>query len=91
VAAPSRLSGLCTRAERSHPLVDDLEIWLREQRGKLSPKADLAKAIGHMLSRWRSFTRFLQDGRVCLTNNATFAGSDAGGRRAATMYTLIET
>jgi transposase len=94
------------RAERSRPLVDSLESWLREQRGKLSSKADLAKAIGYMLSRWQSFTRFLQDGRVCLTNNAaerairplavgrrnwTFAGSDAGGRRAAAMYTLIET
>jgi transposase len=66
----------------------------------------VAKAIGYMLSRWASFTRFLEDGRVCMTNNAaerairplavgrrnwTFAGSDAGGRRAAAMYTLIET
>jgi transposase len=97
---------LAVRAERSRPLVDDLEIWLREQRGKLSSKADLAKAIGYMLSRWPSFTRFLKDGRVCTTNNAAerairplavgrrnwiFAGSDAGGRRAAAMYTLIET
>jgi transposase len=97
---------LAARAERSRPLIDDLEIWLREQRGKLSSKADLAKAIGYMLTRWPSFTRFLKDGRVCATNNAaerairplavgrrnwTFAGSDAGGRRAAAMYTLIET
>lgn len=97
---------LAARAERSRPLIDDLEIWLREQRGKLSSKADLAKAIGYMLTRWSSFTRFLEDGRVCMTNNAaerairplavgrrnwTFAGSDAGGRRAAAMYTLIET
>jgi transposase len=97
---------LAARAERSRPLVDDLEIWLREQRGKLSSKADLAKAMSYMLSRWASFTRFLEDGRVCTTNNAaerairplavgrrnwTFAGSDAGGRRAAAMYTLIET
>jgi transposase len=97
---------LAARAERCRPLVDDLETWLREQRGKLSSKADLAKAIGYMLSRWRSFTRFLDDGRVCTTINAaerairplavgrrnwTFAGSDAGGHRAAAMYTLIET
>jgi transposase len=93
------------RAERSRPLVDSLESWLREHRGRLSSKADLAKAIDYMLKRWPSFTRFLEDGRVCLTNNAaeralrgiavgrrnwTFAGSDAGGRRAAAMYTLIE-
>src|SRR5262245_14280534 len=59
-----------------------------------------------MLRRWPSFARFLEDGRVCMTNNTaerairplavrrrnwTFAGSDAGGRRAAAMYTLIET
>jgi transposase len=94
------------RAELSRPLIDDLEIWLREQRGKLSSKADLAKAIGYLLTRWPSFARFLKDGRVCATNNAaerairplavgrrnwTFAGSDVGGRRAAAMYTLIET
>jgi len=94
------------RTERSRPLVDDLRIWLREQRSKLSSKADLAKAIGYMLSRWHSFARFLEDGRVCGTNNAaerairplavgrrnwTFAGADAGGRRAAAMYTMIET
>src|SRR6185436_5505454 len=48
---------LAARTERSRPLVDDLGIWLREQRGKLSSKADLAKAISYMLSRWASFTR----------------------------------
>jgi transposase len=97
---------IAARAERSRPLVDDLESWLRQQRAKLSSKADLAKAIGYMLSRWASFTRCLEDGRVCMTNNAaerairplavgrrnwTFAGSDAGGRRAAAMYSLVET
>src|ERR1700710_593055 len=59
-----------------------------------------------MLKRWPAFTRFLDDGRICLSNNAaerairgiavgrhnwTFAGSDAGGRRAAAIYTLMET
>jgi len=94
------------RAERSRPHVVDLEAWLRQNRARLSAKADMAKAIDYMLKRWPSFTRFLDDGRICLTNNAaerairgiavgrknwTFAGSDAGGRRAAAMYTLIET
>jgi transposase len=88
------------------PRVDDLRAWLTEQRAKLSPKSDTAKAINYGLSRWVEFTRFLDDGRICMTNNAaeralrgiavgrknwTFAGSDAGGRRAAAMYTLIET
>jgi hypothetical protein len=59
-----------------------------------------------MLSRWRAFTRFLDDGRICLTNNVAerelrgiargrkswlFAGFDRGGKRAAVMYTLIQT
>jgi transposase len=97
---------LAVRAERARPLVTELESWLRESRATLSAKAALAKAIDYLLKRWPIFTRFLEDGRICLTNNAaeralrgiaigrrnwTFAGSDAGGRRAAAMYTLIET
>ncbi len=94
------------RAARSRPLVTALEAWLREHRGKLSAKSEVAKAIDYLLKRWPSFTGFLEDGRICLSNNAaerairgiavgrrnwTFAGSDAGGRRAAALYTLIET
>src|SRR6516164_1017813 len=47
-----------------------IEIWLREQRAKLSRGNDLAKAMGYLLKRWPAFTRFLEDGRVCLSNNA---------------------
>jgi transposase len=94
------------RQERSKPLVADLESYMREQLRRLSPKNDVAKAIRYMLTRWPAFTRFLDDGRVCLSNNAaeralrrvavgrrnwTFAGSDEGGRRAAAVYSLIET
>jgi transposase len=94
------------RQERSKPLVVALEAYLREQRERLSPKNNLAKAIHYMLVRWASFTRFLDDGRICLSNNAaeralrgvalgrrnwTFAGSDEGGRRAAAVYSLITT
>lgn len=94
------------RAERSRVLVEALGIWLRASRAKLSPKLKTAVAIDYMLKRWPAFTRFLDDGRVCLSNNAaeralrgiavgrrnwTFAGSDAGGGRAAALYTLIET
>jgi transposase len=94
------------RIERSKPLVIELEAWLRAQRAKLSSKSDSAKAIHYSLKRWPALTRFLDDGRLCMTNNAaerslrcvavgrhnwTFAGSDEGGRRAAAMYTLIET
>jgi transposase len=97
---------LAVRAERCRSLVLDLEAWLRQQRARLSAKSETAKAIDYLLKRWPAFTRFLDDGRICISNNAaeralrgiavgrrnwTFAGSDEGGRRAAAMYTLIET
>lgn len=97
---------VAVRKETIAPLVEDLRVWLTEQRAKLSAKTDLAKDINYGLSQWVAFTRFLDDGRVCLTNNAaeralrgiavgrrnwTFAGSDAGGQRAAAVYTLVET
>ena len=86
------------------PLVADLEAWMRAERAKLSRHNDAAKAMDYMLKRWPAFTRFLDDGRICLTNNAaeralrcvavgrrnwTFCGSDRGGERAAAIYTLI--
>ena len=97
---------LAIRQELSRPLVADLEAWMREQRSKLAHHNPVAKAMDYMLKRWDSFTRFLNDGRICLTNNAAeralrgialgrkswlFAGSDRGGRRAATLYSLIVT
>ena len=47
-----------------------LEGWMREERMKLSRGNDVAKAMDYMLKRWPSFTRFLEDGRICLSNNA---------------------
>ena len=79
---------------------------MREQRAKLSRDNDVAKAMDYMLKRWGVFTRFLDDGRICLSNNAAerglrgialgrkswlFGGSDRGGQRAAAMYSLIVT
>jgi transposase len=79
---------------------------MRDQRRKLFRHSDVAGAIDYMLKRWTAFTRFLEDGRVCLTNNAAeralrglalgrkawlFAGSDRGGQRAAFLYSLIVT
>jgi transposase len=97
---------LAERRERVAPLVADLKTWMREQRAKLSRHSDVGKAMDYMLKRWATFARFLDDGRICLTNNAAeralrgialgrkswlFAGSDRGGERAAVMYTLIQT
>ena len=58
------------RQERSRPLVEDLRTWLGEQRVRLSRSATVAKPIDYMLKRWDRFASFLDDGRVCLTNNA---------------------
>src|SRR6185436_6783769 len=58
------------RQELSAPLVADLERWLREQRAKLSRGNEVAKAMEYMLKRWTAFTHFLDDGRICLSNNA---------------------
>ena len=94
------------RHERSRPLTVELQTWLREQRVRVSKHSDTGKAIDYSLKRWDAFTRFLDDGRLCMSNNAaerelravalgrknwTFAGSDEGGRRAAAIYTLIAT
>jgi transposase len=94
------------RQERSASLVADFEAWMQEHRARLSPGHDLAKAMNYMLKRWTSFTRFLEDGRICLSNNAAeralrgialgrkswlFCGSDRGGHRAAVMFSFIVT
>ena len=55
--------------ERSAPLVTELEAWMRTERTRLSRHAPVAKAMDHMLKRWEGFTRFVNDGRICLTNN----------------------
>jgi transposase len=88
------------------PLVEELQLYMREQRAKLARGHDLAKAIDYITKRWDAFTLFLDDGRVCLSNNAAeralrgialgrkswmFCGSDRGGQRAAAMYSLIVT
>ncbi|HEV7477285.1 MAG TPA: IS66 family transposase [Burkholderiales bacterium] len=97
---------LAVRRELSAPLVATLEAWMRQERPKLPRGNDVAKAMDYMLKRWTAFTRFLEDGRICLSNNAAeralrgialgrkswlFAGSDRGGARAAAMYRLIVT
>jgi transposase len=62
------------RQVRVAPLVMSLEDWMRGERARLSRHADVAKAMDYMLKRWASFTRFLGDGRICLTNNAAERG-----------------
>jgi transposase len=94
------------RQERSFPLLTDLKDFLGAGFASVSRKSGLASAIRYSLSRWQALCRFVHDGRLEMTNNAAerairplalgrknylFAGSDAGGRRAAILYTLIQT
>jgi len=97
---------LRVRHEKSAPLVAELETWLRDERRRLSRSASVAGPIDYMLRRWGRFAHFVNDGRVCLTNNAAeralrgfalgrkswlFAGSERGAARAAAITTLIMT
>jgi transposase len=87
------------------PLVDDLIEWMKRERARLSRHSDVAKAMDYMLKRVDGYRLFLNDGRICVSNNAAeralrgialgrkawlFAGSDRGGERAAIMFTLIQ-
>jgi hypothetical protein len=97
---------LVLRKEHAAPVVGELEAWMRSERGKLSRHNDVAKAMDYMLKRWAAFIRFLDDGKICLSNNAAeralrgvavgrrnwlFAGSPRGGRMGAAVYSVVET
>src|ERR1700747_372692 len=94
------------RQEKSKPLLEDMHAWLLRERETLSRSSEVLKPINYMLRRWDDFARFLDDGRICLTNNCaeralrgialgrrnwTFAGSQRGADRAAIMLTMITT
>lgn len=92
------------RADNAKPRLDALKLWFDEQLERIPGRSDLAGAIRYARSRWDAFTRYVDDGRLELSNNAAenairplklgaknwlFLGSDAGGERAAIFYTLI--
>ncbi len=92
------------RQARSKPLLESMHAWLKATFSKLSRKSDVAVAIHYALERWTALLLFAEDGRVEMDNNAAeralravalgrknylFAGSDAGGERAAAIYSLI--
>jgi transposase len=94
------------RQARAGPLLKGLHAWLSAMVGRVSAKSELAAAIGYSLTRWQALTRYLDDGRIEIDNNAAeralrgvslgrknylFMGSDAGGERAAAIYSLVET
>jgi transposase len=92
------------RNTRSRPLLESLKHWFEETFGKLSRKSDTAMAVRYALGRWEALMRYCDDGRIEIDNNAAerslravvlgrknylFNGSDAGGERAAAIYSLI--
>ena len=92
------------RQARSRPLLESMQTWWKATLAKLSQKSDVAVAIRYALDRWSALLRFCEDGRVEMDNNAAeralravalgrknylFAGSDAGGERAAAIYSLL--
>ncbi len=94
------------RQTRAAPLLANIRTWLEATLAKLSKKSDTAAAIRYALSRWHALTRYVDDGRLEIDNNAAeralrvvalgrknflFAGSDQGGERAAAMYSLLGT
>jgi transposase len=102
----SHADRLAIRQELTAPAVAELEAWMREKRAALSRHDEVGKVMDYMLKDWAAFAAFLDDGRICLTNNAAeralrgialgrkswlFVGSDRGGERAAFIYTLIGT
>ena len=94
------------RQARAGPLLKELCTWLGVLLTRVSTKSEIAQAIGYSLGRWAALTRYVDDGRLEIDNNAAeralrgvslgrknylFMGSDAGGRRAAAFYSLVET
>jgi transposase len=94
------------RQTRAGPLLEELHAWLGSMVGRVSAKSEIAGAIGYTLSRWQALTRYRDDGRIEIDNNCAeralrgvslgrknylFMGSDAGGERAAAIYSLVET
>ena len=92
------------RQSRAKPLVEALHGWLQQALGQISAKSSMAQAIGYSLNHWQALVRFVDDGHIEMDNNAAeralravvlgrknylHFGSDAGGERAAVIYTLI--
>lgn len=97
---------VAARKQHARPLLEQLKAFLDTSLSRVSGKSALAQAIRYTLSRWQALTRYVTDGRLEMSNNAAeramrppvlgrknylFCGSDAGGQRAACIYTILET
>ena len=103
-AVSRRTNAVPWRQAQSKPLLDSLRQWFEATLSKLSRKSDTTIAVRYALSRWDALVRYKDDGHIEIDNNAAerslrgvalgrknylFAGSDAGGKRAAVIYSLI--
>ena len=94
------------RQARARPLLEGMRVWLEAQSRRVSRKCAISEAIQYGLNHWQALVRYAQDGRIEIDNNAAeralravalgrknflFGGSDAGGERAAALYSLIGT
>ena len=94
------------RQQRAGPLLESFRAWLSETQMQVAPKSGIAKAIGYALKRWKALTLYLEEGQLSIDNNPVeralrgvaigrknflFVGNDAGGERAASFYSIIET
>ncbi|SMH66217.1 transposase [Acidithiobacillus ferrivorans] len=94
------------RQQRAGPLLESFRAWLSETQMQVAPKSGIAKAIAYALNRWKALTLYLEEGRLSIDNNPVeralrgvaigrknflFVGNDAGGERAASFYSIIET
>ena len=97
---------LAARDQYARPRLDELKLFLEASLRRISGKSPLAGAIRYALTRWNALLRYLANGRLEMSNNAAeramrapvlgrknylFCGSDAGGQRAACVYTIVET
>jgi transposase len=101
---PDAAGRLALRQEKSAPLMTELGQWIAQVHPTATPKSPLGKALTYSVNQWRALNRFLEDGALELDNNGVeralraiavgrhnwlFAGSDAGARRAAILYSLF--
>ncbi|MBU2724657.1 IS66 family transposase, partial [Acidithiobacillus ferridurans] len=97
---------VAARQQRAGPLLEAFHAWLTETQMQVAPKSGIAKAIGYALKRWKALTLYLEEGQLSIDNNPVeralrgvaigrknflFVGNDAGGERAASFYSIIET
>lgn len=97
---------LAIRQSNSKPILKEIKAWLNEQKAKVLPKSPIGLAINYSLGQWKELTEYVNDGKLSIDNNVAerairpiaigrknymFCGSHEGAKRAALIYTIVET